>query len=348
MSAPRLPGAASAFRIGFALTFGGLVAVFLVQLLTSLQPILVVVALALFGALGLQRPIEWLMAHRWPRWAAATLVTLTMLAGVAVTLAALIPLLIDQVALFAQSFPSYVEMLRGNPQVAALDAQFGLLDRALAYISSPDWITSALGGFLGASLAAAGVFTGAVLTTVLLLFFTWSAPAIRGAIDQLAPASKRPRVRYLVDAIVGQIGDYLAAMTLVVALWSTLAFIVTNVVGIGRFSLALALLTGLSVLIPAVGSFFATAVVALVALSVSPGAALAVVIAFLGYQQLDAYVVQPRLFARSLQVPPVLVILGVAAGMTLFGVLGAVLAIPVVASLLLLYREILVPQLDAA
>lgn len=196
-------------------------------------------------------------------------------------------------------------------------------------------------------LAAANLAASAGLTTVLVLFFTFSAPSIKDAIYELAPASKRPRVRYLAGEIFRRIGDYLLSMLLVVSLWGVGSFIALTVAGLGRYALGLALITMVLTAIPAVGSFAAMVVCALVALSASPGAALVTLVYFLVYQQVDAYLVQPRLFARSLQVPPALVILGVACGMALLGVLGALLAIPFTASLLLLHREVLVPRLDA-
>ena len=66
----------------------------------------------------------------------------------------------------------------------------------------------------------------------------------------------------------------------------------------------------------------------------------------LAYQQFDAYFIQPRIFARSVQVPGVLVILAAVSGGLLLGLVGAILAIPTMAALLLLYREVLLPHLD--
>ena len=90
------------------------------------------------------------------------------------------------------------------------------------------------------------------------------------------------------------------------------------------------------------------ALVVTIAISVSPTAGVICAVYFLVYSQLDAYVVQPRIFSSSLNVPPVLIVLGALSGGLLLGIVGALLAIPTVASLLLLYREVLVPHLDAS
>lgn len=337
-----------AFRLGFFAAAGVLAASALASVLGSLQGILVVLVVALFAALGLQLPIEALIHRGLPRGGASAIVVVGLLALVGLAGWAIVPLVAEQVGALVTNAPAYLEQLRTNPQVAAFDARFHVLDRVGELLASGSWVTDFFGGFLGLGAAAANLAASTGLTGVLVLFFTWSAPAIKEAIYEMAPASRRPRVRYLANQIFQRIGDYLGAMAVVVSLWGVGSFIALNVAGLGRYSLALALLTAALSAIPAVGALIAAVICVLVALTVSPGAALGLLIYYLAYLQVDAYLVQPRLFARSLKVPPALVILGAACGMALFGVVGALLAIPTVASLLLLYRELVVPRLDAA
>jgi len=337
-----------AFKLGFFLAVGVLTAWALASALGNLRSIIVTLVVALFVALGLQPVIEWLVKRGLPRTASAGLVTLALFAALILGLWAIVPLVIEQATTFADNAPAYVTELQKNPVIAQLDSQFKILDKVGPMLASGDWIAGAFGGFAAAGLAAANFAASTGLTTVLMLFFTFSAPQIKDAIYELAPGSKRPRVRYLASEIFKRIGDYLLSMLLVISLWGVLTFTVLTVMGLGKFAVALALLTMALTAIPAVGSFVAIALCGLIALSASPTAALVVAGVMLVYQQLDAYLVQPRLFARSLQVPPALVIMGVACGMALMGVLGALLAIPTVASLLLLYREVLVPKLDAS
>lgn len=336
-----------AFRLGFFVAVGVLAALALARVLGTLQGILVVLVVALFAALGLQPVIEWLMGRGLPRAVAAAIVVVGLLALAGLGLWAIVPLVAEQVTTLVTNAPGFLEQLRANPQVAALDARFQVIDRLGGMLASGTWVTDFFGGFLGFGAAAANLAASTGLTLVLLLFFTWTAPSIKEAIYEMAPASQRPRVRYLAGQIFQRIGDYLGAMLIVVTLWGVGSFIALNVVGLGRYSLALALVTAALSSIPAVGALIAMVLCVLVALTVSPGAALGLLAYYVVYLQVDAYLVQPRLFARSLKVPPALVILGAACGMALFGVIGALLAIPTVASLLLLYRELVVPKLDA-
>ena len=339
---------AQAAKLGFFVTLGVVGALVVADAVGALRGILIVLVVALFAALGLQPLIEWLMRRGVPRPLAAGLVVVGMLAAVGLGLWAIVPLVAEQVTALVTNAPEYLERLRTNPQVAAFDAQFHVIDKVLAVVGSGTWVTDFFGGFLGFGAAAANLAASTGLAAVLVLFLTWSAPRVKDAIYEMAPASKRPRVRYLAGEIFQRIGDYLGAMLIVVTLWGVGSFIALNVVGLGRYSLALALLTGALASIPAVGAMIAMALSTLVALTVSPGAALGLFAYYVAYLQVDAYIVQPRLFARSLKVPPALVILGAACGMALLGVVGALLAIPTVASLLLLYREVVLPKLDAS
>ena len=100
--------------------------------------------------------------------------------------------------------------------------------------------------------------------------------------------------------------------------------------------------------IPVVGWYCSMAIVALLAFSISPTIGIISMIYFFAFSQLDCYVIQPRIFSKSLEVPPSLIILGALSGGILLGIVGALVAIPVTASLLLVYREVIVPRLDAS
>lgn len=338
----------AAFQLGFFVALGVLTAWGLVNVLVSLQGILLVVVVALFVALGLQPVIDRLMRLKVPRTVAVLMVVLGLVGVLALVVAALVPLVIEQATMIVDQAPYWLHRLRDNEQIAQLDNQFQIISKITAMIASGSWVTAAFGGVMGATSAAANVVFNVFMTIILASYFTWMAPSIKSAIYQLSPKSRRPRVKYLVDEVIERIGDYIIAMLVVLALWGVGTFIVLNSVGLAKYSLALALLVMCLVVIPAVGSTVGGVICTLVALSVSPTAAIITAAYFVIYQALDAYVVQPRLFARSLDVPPVLVILGATCGILILGIVGAVIAVPTVASLLLLYREVLVPKLDSA
>ena len=125
-----------------------------------------------------------------------------------------------------------------------------------------------------------------------------------------------------------------------------MAFLFLSVVGLGQYALALAVVVALCAIIPLIGSTLSMIIVSIVAFTFSATQGLITLAFLLTYQQIDNYFIQPRVFQRSVSVPGPLVILAAVCGGLLYGLLGALLAIPSMAALMLLYREVLIPALD--
>lgn len=334
------------FEIGVFLTFGALAAYGIVMAVVSLRTIVVLMLLSLAIALGLNPAVSWLHSRGLRRGLAVFLVALGVIAVVALAVWALVPAVTEQVTVLMTQAPTYLENLRQNPQIAALDAQFGIINRAVQYFTSGDLIGGAFGGLVGAGQAVANVIFNLVITVVLTLYFLVALPSIKEVIYQLAPASRRPRVKYLANEMFKRVGGYVSGLATVALLWTTVAFVFLSIVGIGQYAIALAVLVGMLALVPLVGTMIGTILVSIVAFAFSPTTGLITLIFFLTYQQVDAYFIGPRIFARSVQIPAVLVMIAAISGGLLLGIIGAILAIPVTAALLLLYREVLIPALD--
>jgi len=274
------------------------------------------------------------------------LVALSFLALIALAVWAVVPVASEQVRGLAANAPLYLESLRQNPQIAAFDAQFQVIDRVILFLTSGELIGVLFGGIVGAGAAVANMLFSTIMTIVLTLYFLSSLPAIKEVIYQLAPASRRARVRYLATEMFNRVGGYVTGMFLVVMLSSSVAFLFLSIVGLGEYSLALAVVVAVFAFVPLVGTTISMIIVSVVAFATSPTTGLITLGFFLLYQQFDAYVVQPRIFSSSVQVPGVMVILAAMSGGFLLGIVGAILAIPTMAALLLLYREVLVPHLN--
>ena len=100
-------------------------------------------------------------------------------------------------------------------------------------------------------------------------------------------------------------------------------------------------------LIPLIGSVCYWIFATVIALFTSPVAALIFAIAYLIYMQLEAYVLTPRVMNKAVSVPGALVVIGAMVGGTLMGLLGALVAIPITASILLIIKRVFIPKQDA-
>lgn len=331
------------FQIGFLLTLGGLLAFGVLAAIATLQSIVLMGLLSLFLALGLNPAVEWFTRRGAPRGVAVGVVALILVVVLALGAWAVLPLLVEQVNGLVSSMPGYLQGMRENPVIAEWDKQYDLINRAIGVLSS------GVGGILGAGVVIANVLFSVLITLVLTLWFLAFLPGIKTTIYQLAPASRRPRVKYLAGEIFRRIGGYMSGLFVVVALASTSAFIFLNIIGLGQYSVALAVVVAGFAFIPLVGPTISMLIVALIALSIKDlTAAVITIIFFLIYQQVDAYLIQPRIFQRSVNVPGPLIVLAALSGGLLFGIPGALIAIPTVASLLLIYQEVLIPALDRA
>ena len=334
------------FQIGFFLTVGALAAVGVVQLVMNLKTVIILVMLSLAIALGLNPAVEWLHHRGVRRGVAVLLVALGVIGLIVLAGWALVPVLSEQVTVLLLRAPGYLENLRQNPQIAAFDAQFEVIDRAVDFLTSGELIGGLFGGILGAGQVVANTIFSLIITTVLTLYFLTTLPTIKEVIYQLAPASRRPRVKYLANEMFKRVGGYVSGLFLVVLIAMSVAYLFLNVVGLVQYALALTVVVGLFAFVPLVGTTISMIIVSIVAFSFSPTTGLITLIFFLAYQQFDAYFIQPRIFSHSVQIPAVLVMLAAISGGLLLGMVGAILAIPTMAALLLLYREVLVPHLD--
>jgi len=336
----------SPFAVGFFGALGAVVAIFLAQQIQSISSILVLLVMALFLAIGLNPLVEWFV-RRGARRSVAVLVVLAMVIGVFVLfIGAIAPVISDQIALITENAPRWLRELQGNELVQRLDDRFDVVSKAEAYVSSGDFGQQAFGGALGVGLAVVSALANTLIVLVLTIYFLASLPGIKRALYQLAPASRRPRVSDLGDRIIHSTGSYVAGAFLVAVCAGVSTLVFTFLVGLGDYAFALAFVVGLLSLIPVVGAFISGALITALALTVSPTVALISLIYYVAYQQLESYLIYPRIMARSVEVPGAVTVIAALVGGGLMGVIGAVLAVPVAAALLLLHREVFLRRQD--
>jgi predicted PurR-regulated permease PerM len=175
---------------------------------------------------------------------------------------------------------------------------------------------------------------------VLSLYFLAALPAIKRSAYSLAPASRRERVTYLGDEILRSVGGYVLGVFVVASCAGVSSFIFLEIVGLGDYAVALALVVALLDFIPLIGATIGASIVSIIGFATSIPIGITCVIFFVVYQQVENYVIYPRVMRSSVDVPGVLTVIAVLIGGSLMGVVGAMLAIPTAAALLLLVREL--------
>ena len=144
-----------------------------------------------------------------------------------------------------------------------------------------------------------------------------------------------------------RVGSYALGQVSIATLNGVLSYLMMTLVGI-PYAAVLAVTVGLLGLIPMIGATLGAVLVCAIAFVSEPNTALIAGVYYLIYQQLENYLVAPRIMQRTVSVPGPVTVVAALAGGALLGVLGALLAIPVAAGLLLLYEEVLVPRQNRA
>ncbi|HET7725420.1 MAG TPA: AI-2E family transporter, partial [Propionibacteriaceae bacterium] len=232
-------------------------------------------------------------------------------------------------------------------QIANLDAQYHFIARLTDFLTNGSLLNALWNGLLGAGALVVNTLFSLIVTIVLTAYFLSSLPQIKTTIYLFSPGSRRPRAKYLADEMFTRIGGYVTGMTIDVLIAGVVFFIFLSFVGLPQYALALAFMVALLTYIPLIGGITNIVIVSLIGLSVSPTVGVICLVFCILYQQFDTYFTQPRLMARQVKVPGALVVVAALAGGTTLGIPGALMAVPVAAALLLIYREVVLPALDA-
>lgn len=308
---------------------------------------------AMFIALGLDPVVRWVERKGLPRWS-GVLGVVVVLAGVVTLLSTvIIPSIARQAVSFAQSFPSTLQNFLNSEFVQTLDERWGLRGRieeesgklVNQVVNDSNFVGGFLNGLVNAGSTIAQVVTGTLIVLFLALYFLSSLPTIKAWFVRLAPRSKRTRVGSLTEQITESVGNYVMGQAVVAILNASYALIVMLILGV-PYAMLNAFLVVMLAFIPLIGGVAAGVLVTLIALLGGWQTALVYAICYFAYLQVEAYFISPRIMRKAVAVPAAVAVIAVAAGGALWGVLGAIIAIPVAASGLLLVREIFVPHQD--
>lgn len=337
----------SAFYIGFFGGLGALVAWWLGQQILAVGSILILVVVAMFLAAGLNPVVEFFMRRGMKRTWAVLCVIVVVLIGITLFISAIVPVISDQVALLTKNAPGWLDQLTNNKQVKELDEQYDVIDKVRDYVQDGDFVSRVTGGALGVGIAVLSALANTFIVVVLMLYFLASLPTTKEAIYRLAPATRRERVGKLGDQVIRSVGGYVSGAFLVAVCAGISSLIFLFIVGLGEYAVALSFVVALLSLIPMVGATIAMVLVSLIGLTVSPGTAIACFIFYLAYQQLENYLIYPKVMARSVNVPGSVTVVAALLGGTLLGFVGALMAVPTAAAILMLTREIFIRRQDA-
>lgn len=345
-----LAGVDRPLATGFLVTLGVLGALLLGSALGAISSILVYIVLAIFLAVALD-PIVRLLERRGVKRGAGIAI---VFCGFAVLMAAflvfVLPPVFAQIGQLVEAVPAALASIPESDVFSRLDADVqNTIVASLAelsdWISSPSTLAMLGGGVLAVSVGIVSGISAGFIVVALTLYFLASLAATKSTLVALSPARSRPRVSDLTERITASVGSSIIGSVTLSAINAGVVFALHLVIGL-PFPALMAVVAFVITLIPLFGSVIFWVLASVVALFTSPLQALIFAVCYLIYIQIESYVVSPRVMNRAISIPPALVLIGALAGGALMGVMGVLLALPVIASILLIIREVVIPKQD--
>ncbi|MEU8819626.1 AI-2E family transporter [Actinoplanes sp. NPDC048796] len=323
---------------------GLVVATFLLyRLVQATSQVLTWIVVAVFFAIALNPAVTWVQrrAAFGRRWLATLLVFLVafLLIGALVTLF-VVPLVREGSQVVAD-FPKIVEDARaGRGPVGGLIVRFNLLEYAQNHADQFREYGGRLGAptlaaLRGAATSVAGIVTVFVLAYLMVL----EAPKVVTGFLALFDDRRAERIRRVGHDCAKTITGYITGNLLISVICGGLTYAVLAIMGVPYAGL-IALFVGLADLIPLVGATLGAVVATLAAFVQSITAGIVVIVFFVLYQQLENHLLQPLIFARTVQVNPLTVLIAILIAVELAGILGALLAIPVAGIIQIIARDL--------
>ena len=283
--------------------------------------------------------VNWLYQRGIPRIAGVILIFVLLLILLAGFLWLLFPLIFEQSATLAKDIPGYYQSLRAgivnNPN--QLLARLGQLVPATLPNLNPrivqqtgEQVVASAGQVLGYVISAAKVIFTSIVILVLTVYWTLDGPRIIKTILLLIPQDQRENIGELMSAMEAKIGFYLAGQGLLCLVISIMALVAYVLIGLPN-ALVLALAAGVMEAVPMVGPLLGAIPAALVALSIAPSKLIWVIVSTIVIQQLENTLLVPRIMKKAVGVNPFVTLLALFAFSSLFGIAGALMAIPIAA-----------------
>jgi predicted PurR-regulated permease PerM len=309
---------------------------------------LLLIFIAFFLALALNAPVHWIAIRipgkrRGDRTIATAVSFLLVIAILGIFLASITPPIIRQTNSFIDTAPHLIDEIRNQNGAVGkfvkhyhLQGQVNTISQQLSvrlkHISS-----SAVSTITGIGSSLFALLTVLVLTFMMLI----EGPHWLGIATELFPAKKQEYARKLGRDMYKVIRGYINGQVLLAAIASLLISPMLFILHIS-YPIALIFVIFICGLIPMVGHTIGAIIITLVALFHSFPAALAILVYYIVYQQLENYVIQPRIQANTTNLSPLLVFAAIVIGVSFSGLLGGLVAIPIMGCL----RVLIIDQIE--
>ena len=334
---PRLPWLPEVLKLGgrrlFVVLVGAFLAVLAIRWLAhELSSFLTIILMALFLSFALEPAVQWFVNKGWKRGAATGLMLALVFVTGVILLALIIPAVVTGFKQLFESAPALVDRFTGWLRIFHIDVSSDHLIQELQNNSDKVIVTAqnlASGLILGVAAGILGTLFKVASVGLFTFYLVAEGPRLRRAILSMTPPERQERLLFVWEQAITQTGGYFYSRLLLAVINGGGMYVVLRVNGV-PFAAPLAIFEGIvAEFIPIVGTYIGGAVPILVAFLTSTGAGIWAAGYIVVYQQLENYILSPRLTARTMSLHPAIAFAAALIGGAIGGLLAAFLALPV-------------------
>jgi predicted PurR-regulated permease PerM len=306
-------------------------------LLYRIRSVILLVGIAAFLAVALEPGVTFLQRLVKSRGLAVAVMAVLVVLAIGGFVASVVPPITRQAQNLAENLPVWSRQLESSSTtLGRLEQRFQIRERVQAAVKNASSVVSGVGSVFGTVVSAVA---NLLIVLVLSLYFLINAPRMRREGLGLLPVAKRQRAGALVDKIFAKVGGWMQGNILISVIAGVASFTALLLLGV-PYPAALAMWVAITDLIPMVGAMLGALVCVVVAFFTDTTTGFLTLGFFLIYQQVENYLISPRVMKRTLDVSPVAVILAALIGGSLLGPVGVLLAVPAAASIKVAAQEL--------
>ncbi len=288
-------------------------------------------------AIGFQPAIKWFEKKGMRRGLGLALVLMGFLVVFGGLLALALPLIVSQAAEMLDELPAFIERLQaGDGLVARLAGMIDVEQITTEGTSDPTAALEVVGNIAG--------FAFNFLTVLLVTpYFAMAMPSIKLWLVRLLRPHHREDFLHLLGESTDLMANFIVGNLIVSVIAGVITWVGLTIIGV-PYALALAAWVAITDIIPVLGALLGAAGVAVVAFSESPEALIWSMVLLFAYQQVENFLIAPRVMNRAVDLSPASVIIALMVGGSLAGLVGALLALPLAALLKIIFRDYVVQE----
>ncbi len=324
------------FEISFATMIQLILVVACLWLLVRLWPVFLVLVIALLIVGTMSPAVSWMEARRVRRSLAIAVVFTLLFVAATLALTLTIPSLVTQASALVEQEPEFRARLADYLALSNLTAPLAEWLRNVKYDALLRAISSTAFNF---SMRIFEITAYGASAIFLALYIMIDRDRLRGALFSVVPRSHHIRLARVMMNLETIVGAYMRGQLITCFLIAAFSFVLLVACGV-PYAMALAVFAGIADVLPYIGAFLSIGPMVLAALPRGPVVVAVVLLTMLAYEEFESRVLVPRIYGRSLRLPSSVVLIALLAGGTLMGILGALLALPVAAAIMMLIEEL--------